>query len=93
MILFKGDRTQRPATYDMLTKCELLDYENPYMRLGPFFLEHLNKKGNYVGRIHQIVTEAEMREVKRKTKGQMKATPYEDNPFSYKRTSKIKYIR
>ena len=63
------------------------------MRLGPFYLEHRNKKGNYVAQIHEVVRESEMEDIRNKTKGQMKATPYEDNAFSYKRTSKIKYIR
>ena len=82
----------------MDTKCELLDYANPYLRLGPFHLEHRNTEGNYVAQIHSVVTEKEMEDVRNKTKGQMKATPYTEagkktNNFSYKRTSKIKYIR
>ena len=89
----QGDKIQRPANYDINTKCEFLDYENPYLRLGPFHLEHLNKDGNYVGKINNILDLVEMKDIKNRTTGQMKATPYEDNPFSYKRTSKIKYVR
>ena len=46
-----------------------------------------------MAQIHEVVRESEMEDIRNKTKGQMKATPYEDNAFSYKRTSKIKYIR
>ena len=81
----------------MDTKCELLDFANPYLMLGPFHLEHRNKEGNYVAQIHSVVTQNEMEDIRNKTMGQMKATPYNEgkktNDFSYKRTSKIKYIR
>ena len=65
--------------------------------MGPFNLEHLNKEGNYIAKVHSIVSDIEMEDVRNKTMGQMKATPYQEgkttNDFSYKRTSKIKYIR
>ena len=60
-------------------------------------MEHANKEGNYVGLVHSLLSETEMDEIKDKTKGQMKATPYQianqQLEFSYKRTSKVKYIR
>ena len=56
----------------------------------------MNKEGNYVAQIHALLTEKEMKNVREKTMGNMKATPYgtesKTNDFSYKRTSKIKYI-
>ena len=94
----KGDKTQRPAIHDVDTKCELLHFDNPYLKLGPFLLEHKNKEGNYVAQIHSVVSQKEMEDVRNKTMGKMKATPYSEGKgktadFSYKRTSKIKYIR
>ena len=60
-------------------------------------MEHSNKEGNYVGVVHSLLSETEMDEIKNKTKGQMKATPYNiantQLLFSYKRTCKVKYIR
>ena len=81
----------------MNTKCEYLTYGNPYIQLGPFLLERSNKEGNYVGLFHALLSDKEMEMIKHKAKGQMKATPYnianEQKEFSYKRTSKVKYIR
>ena len=81
----------------MDTKCEHLTFANPYLQLGPFLMEHSNKEGNYVGVVHSLLSETEMEKIKEKTKGQMKATPYNvantQLTFSYKRTSKVKYIR
>ena len=33
------------------TKCELLIMGDPYLRLGPFLLEHKNKAGNYIAQV------------------------------------------
>ena len=59
-------------------------------------MEHANKDGNYVAMVHSLLSEKEMDQIKNKTKGQMKATPFnlgnKQLQFSYKRTSKIKYI-
>ena len=67
------------------------------MQLGPFLLEHSNKEGNYVGLVHRVLSDKEMEMIKSKAEGQMKATPFnianEQQEFSYKRTSKVKYIR
>ena len=67
------------------------------MQLGPFLMEHANKEGNYVALVHSILSETEMEIIRNKAKGQMKATPYNiantQHQFSYKRTSKVKYIR
>ena len=94
---FQGDKTQRPPSKDVNTKCEHLTFSDPYLQLGPFLLEHANKEGNYVALIHYLVSDKEMEEIKTKTQGQMKATPYivgnVQQEFSYKRTSKVKYIR
>ena len=93
----QGDRSLRPASKDTDTKCEHLTFGNPYMQLGPFLLEHSNKEGNYVGLVHRVLSDKEMEMIKNKAKGQMKATPFnianEQQEFSYKRTSKVKYIR
>ena len=93
----QGDHSLRPATKDIDTKCELLTFDDPYLALGPFLQEHANKEGNYVGMVHNIVSHHEMEMLKDKARGQMKATPYnianENLEFSYKRTSKVKYIR
>ena len=93
----QGDRSLRPPRKDVDTKCEHLTFSNPYLQLGPFLLEHSNKEGNYVAVLHSLLSENEMNNIKDKARGQMKATPYsignEQQQFSYKRTSKVKYIR
>merc|ERR1711971_1018876 len=94
--LCQGDKTIRPASKDVDTKCQQLTFANLYLKLGPFLMEHSNKEGNYVGVVHSLLSDTEMEMIKDKTKGQMKATPYNVGntqlTFSYKRTSKVKYI-
>ena len=81
----------------MQCRCEMLHYTDPYLQLGPFLLEHRNQQGNYVGQIRQLLSTSEQEGMKSRARGQMKATPYnvgnENHDFSYKRTSKIKYVR
>ena len=93
----QGDKSLRPPSKDVDTKCEHLTFRNPYLQLGPFLLEHSNKEGNYVAVMHSLLSENEMENIKAKARGQMKATPYSiantQHQFSYKRTSKVKYIR
>ena len=36
------------------TKCELLILGDPYLKLGPFLLEHKNKAGNYIAQVRSI---------------------------------------
>ena len=36
------------------TKCELLLMSDPYLRLGPFLLEHKNKAGNYIAQVGKV---------------------------------------
>ena len=59
-------------------------------------METSNNEGNFVGMVHDIMTESEVEEMKSKAKGKMKATPYSvgnvQEDFSYKRSSKIKYV-
>ena len=96
-IYVQGDKSLRPPSKDVDTKCEHLTFRNPYLQLGPFLLEHSNKEGNYVAMLHSLLSENEMENIKAKARGQMKATPYSiantQHRFSYKRTSKVKYIR
>ena len=91
-----GDRTLRPAEKDVTTKCELLTYNSPFLRLNPFKLETANNEGNFVAIVHQLMSLEEVEEMKGKAIGDMKATPYnvggKNEEFSYKRNSKIKYI-
>jgi hypothetical protein len=92
----------------------MLTFRDPYLRLGPFLLEHRNKAGNYIAqvskqneiylaKVHGLLSEHEMKEVRMKTTGWMKATPYAvskagdessgvDLDFSYDRTSKVHYL-
>lgn len=94
--LCQGDRSLRPPEKDMNVKCHHLHYQDPFLRLSPFRLEDANTEGNYVAVIHGLMTEDEVERMKEKAKGHMKATPYtvgDDNQaFSYKRSSKIKYV-
>jgi len=91
-----SEKGLRPAQYDKDTKCELLLMSDPYLRLGPFLLEHKNKAGNYIAQIHDIVSPLEMEAIKQKTHKRMKATPYsianKNVDFSYERTSKVHYL-
>ena len=94
--LCQGDRSLRPPEKDIDTKCEHLHYLDPFLRLLPFRLENANTEGNYVAVIHGLMSEQEVEGMKEKAKGHMKATPYsvgdENQEFSYKRNSKIKYV-
>ena len=94
--LCQGDRSLRPPEKDIDVKCEHLHYQDPFLRLLPFKLENANTEGNYVAMIHGLMTEQEVERMKVKAKGHMKATPYsvgdENQDFSYKRNSKIKYV-
>ena len=94
--LCQGDRSLRPPEKDMDVKCHYLHYKDPFLRLLPFRLEEANTEGNYVAVIHGLMTDQEVERMKDKAKGQMKATPYavggENQAFSYKRNSKIKYV-
>ena len=38
------------------TKCELLWMADPYLKLGPFLLEHKNKAGNYIAQVGKLET-------------------------------------
>jgi len=86
----------RAAKYDKDTKCEFFTMNDPFLRLGPFLLEHKNKAGNYIAQIHDIISPSEMEAIKQKTGNKMKATPYsiknENLDFSYERTSKVHYL-
>ena len=94
--LCQGDRSLRPPEKDIDVKCEHLHYQDPFLRLLPFRLENANTEGNYVAVIHGLMTEQEVESMKDKAKGNMKATPYSignvEQAFSYKRSSKIKYV-
>ena len=88
--------TSRPPERDMNVKCDLVNYSDPYIKLGPFRLETFNNDGNYVAVIHNLMSSQEIEAMKNKAKGNMKATPYSvgnhQEEFSYKRSSKIKYV-
>ena len=43
--------TMTKISYFQDTKCELLVMSDPYLRLGPFLLEHKNKAGNYIAQV------------------------------------------
>ena len=36
------------------TKCELLLMADPYLKLGPFLLEHKNRAGNYIAQVGKM---------------------------------------
>ena len=94
--LCRGDRSLRPAEKDASVKCEILHYNSPFLRLNPFKLETANNEGNFVAIVHDLLSPAEVEQMKSKAIGDMKSTPYsvdgEELDFSYKRNSKIKYI-
>ena len=94
--LCRGDRSLRPPEKDVMTKCELLHYNSPFLRLNPFKLETANSEGNFVAIVHQLLSSGEVEQMKLKAIGDLKATPYSlggvTENYSYKRNSKIKYI-
>ena len=94
--LCQGDLTLRPPEKDVKTKCELLHYNSPFLRLNPFKLETANNEGNFVAIVHHLLSQAEVEEMKMKAIGDLKATPFNvggvQENHSYKRNSKIKYI-
>ena len=94
--LCQGDPTLRPPEKDLKTNCELLHYNSPFLRLNPFKLETANNEGNFVAIVHNLLSHAEVEQMKAKAIGDLKATPYNvggvQEKHSYKRNSKIKYI-
>ena len=94
--LCQGDNTLRPPEKDARTKCEILHYNSPFLRLNPFKLETTNNEGNFIAIIHHLLSPAEVEQMKAKAIGDLKATPYNvggvQEDHSYKRNSKIKYI-
>ena len=54
--LCQGRDHLRPASYDQDTRCSLLTMDDPYLRLGPFLLEHRNKAGNYIAQVSTTTT-------------------------------------
>ena len=94
--LCQGSTRFRPAEQDRSTKCQLLDtLSQPYLRLGPFKLEHLNTKSNYVAQVHDIISDAERNWMMEKAQSNLKATPFAvDNvqeESSILRSSKVHY--
>ena len=94
--LCQGSTQLRPAEHDRATKCQLLDtLSNPYLRLGPFKLEHLNSEGNYVGQVHDMISDAEKNWMMEKAQSNLKATPYNVNNIQQEssnlRSSKVHY--
>ena len=94
--LCQGSTRFRPAEHDRATKCQLLDtLSKPYLRLGPFKLEHLNTESNYVAQVHDIISDAEMNWMKEKAQSNLKATPYLVNNIQQEssnlRSSKVHY--
>ena len=94
--LCQGSTRFRPAQHDRATKCQLLDtLSKPYLRLGPFKLEHLNTESNYVAQVHDIISDAEMNWMMEKAQSNLKATPYLVNNIQQEssnlRSSKVHY--
>ena len=94
--LCQGSTQFRPAKEDQATKCQLMEtLSNPYLRLGPFKLEHLNTEGNYVAQVHEIISDLEMNWMMEKAQSNLKATPYTVNNIQQEssnlRSSKVHY--
>ena len=82
----------RPPERDITTKSEWLYYNDPFLRLSPFKLQTSNNEGNYVGLLLDFMSPSEVEAMKQKAKGDMKATPAYGKEYSFRRSSKIKYI-
>ncbi len=89
-----GFQFQRPAEQDKDLKCFFVKQDNPYLRLGPFKYELLNKEPE-VGLFHQLASKSQIEAVIQNATPYLKPTPYSLNqktmPYSKLRTSKVMY--
>ena len=76
-------------------KCSLIHHNNPFLRLGPFKYEALNKHPE-VGYVHDLISDNNLRKMKLDAIGKMTSTPYtvkgNQQGYSRLRTSKVMYI-
>ena len=89
----------RPAYLDKNLKCVFLHHEKPFLKIGPFKYEFLNKEPS-VGFVHDLISKRRVENLKDYARPTMKTTPYStvhDDKASYSaysrwRTSKIRYV-
>ena len=65
----------RPPEADVGLYCTLLDYKNPYLRLGPFKYEALNL-GPHVGLFRHFFGDTELDEIVEDSKDKLHSTVY-----------------
>ena len=66
---------ERPPDLEKGLKCIFLTHGNPYLKIGPFKYEYLNKKPN-VGFVHDLISYQEALNMKTNAKTKMRTTPY-----------------
>ena len=72
-----------------------MTHENPFLKVGPFKYEFLNRIPE-VAYVHDLISKAEADKVLEVSRGKLKSTPYTYNGkyerYSKKRTSKVRYL-
>ena len=85
----------RPAYLEKNLHCIFLHHGNPFLKMGPFKYECLNKQPS-IGFVHDLISKLEASQVKIIARKKMKATPYwtgdHQDTYSRWRTSKVMYI-
>ena len=85
----------RPAYLDKNLKCVFLHHEKPFLKIGPFKYEFLNKEPS-VGFVHDLISDKQAEKLKDDARPTMKTTPYSTveafSSYSRWRTSKVRYF-
>ena len=85
----------RPRYLDKNLKCLFAHHENPFLKLGPFKYELLNKEPS-VGFVHDLISDKQAEKLKDDARPTMKTTPYSTveafSSYSRWRTSKVRYF-
>ena len=79
----------------MNLSCIFLHHENPFLKIGPFKYEFLNK-GPSIGFVHDMISNRYVTKLKQDSRSTLKSTPYNSgegySTYSRWRTSKVTYI-
>ena len=94
------NKFKRPSRLDKNCHCQYLHHKNPYLLLGPFKYERLNKVPE-IGYFHELLYDTESNEITKEALPTLKATSYtgykttknaENLEYSPQRTSKTTYL-
>ena len=73
--IFLSFQFVRPAFLDKNLDCIFLHHEDPFLKIGPFKYEFLNK-GPSIGLVHDMISNKHTERIKENAKSTLKSTPY-----------------